>query len=89
MSVKEIIIGLLATLALQVFSLASVGIEEVVRSGFVLGVSFVFAFSCAFRVLVASAVKEEQGGATDWGHIVSYALGAAVATGGVMAWYFL
>lgn len=88
MNVKEIIIGLLATLALQAFSLASVGIEEVVRSGFVLGMSVIFAFSCAFRVFVASASKY-QDAPTDWGSVASYAVGAAVATGGMMAWYFL
>ena len=86
MKMKDIILGLVVTLCVDVLAVASVGRDEIIVHGFYLAMAIIFCFSCVVRVMVASATPDAVS-STNWKGVASYAVGALVATGGMIGWY--
>lgn len=83
MKKKEMIYGFLVTGLIDLVAVWSVGGDEIIQWGFILGMLVIFGFSCGIRLMIASAGKESLVGGdapTDWVSFGWYSLGAAVAT---------
>jgi hypothetical protein len=83
MKKKEMVYGFLVTGLIDLVAVWSVGGDEIIKWGFILGICIIFAFSCGIRLMIASAGKESITGGdapTDWVSFGWYSLGAAIAT---------
>ena len=83
MKKKEMIYGFLATGLIDLVTVWSVGGDEIIQWGFILGMCIIFAFSCGIRLMIASTGKESITGGdapTDWVSFGWYSLGAAIAS---------
>jgi hypothetical protein len=83
MKKKGMIYGFLVTGLIDLVAVWSVGGDEIIQWGFILGMCIIFAFSCGVRLMIASAGKESIAGGdapTDWVSFGWYSLGAVIAT---------
>lgn len=83
MKKKEMVYGFLATGLIELVAVWSVGGDEIIKWGFILGMCIIFAFSCGIRLMIASCSKVSASGGdapTDWLSFGWYSLGAVIAT---------